>query len=137
VRSLFRFLTLPMPARRLVAWTAALQIAARAAVACAGLPRAVRLAQWLGARVPQVTDLASLAWALSASSRRVGGTCLTQALAARVMTARSADPSRLIVAVRPGRNAAGPEFHAWTELSGRTFPATVDRGSFTPLRVWN
>lgn len=122
---------------------AALQIGARLVLRTLGLPRAVRVAQWLRGpakaghyrRAEAAHDLRALRWALAASASRVGGTCLTQAVAALALSAPASGAARLVVGVRPGEGA--PEFHAWTEISGVSLPATPGRTSFAQMIVWS
>jgi hypothetical protein len=125
----------------LLVHAAALQLAARFAVRVVGLSGAVRLAQIISARSTGVDDLTSLQWALASSARRIGGTCLTQALAARALGASSSREARLVIGVRRGPSAVkgpvAPEFHAWTEIAGVVLPATPDMASFTPVTRWS
>lgn len=114
---------------------AALQIGARLVLRTLGLSRAVCLAQGIGARSTCARDLPTLGWALAAAAPRVGGTCLTQALAARALGASASRAARLVIGVRPGEGA--PEFHAWTEISGVSLPATPGRTSFAQMIVWS
>ncbi len=114
---------------------AALQIGARLALRTCGLPLAVQLAQRIAARSTRARDLRTLGWALAASADHVGGTCLTQALAALALGASASRAARLVIGVRPG--AGAPEFHAWTEVSGVSLPATPGRTSFARMIVWS
>ncbi|MCC7417788.1 MAG: lasso peptide biosynthesis B2 protein [Acidobacteria bacterium] len=137
-----RLLALPGARRRLVLSAAAVQLGARAALAAFGLPAAVRLARWLGARSSEAPGVPALAWALSASASRVRGTCLTQALAALALGGPTAAHARLIVGVKrvpdAARRIAGTlEFHAWIEIDGTSLPPTGDAGSFAQLMVWS
>ena len=115
--------------------SAALQIFALVALRLFRLPFSVTLAQAMGARTPAVSDLRVLEWALAASAARIGGTCLTQALAARALGASTSSPARLVIGVR--RTGGVPEFHAWAEIADAVFPATSDRASFAPVKVWS
>lgn len=116
---------------------AALQIGARAALAGVGVAGAVSIATWLGARFRRRRpfDAESLRWALEASAARTGGTCLTQALAARVLWGWSGGAARLVIGAR--RGPAIPEFHAWVEIDQVSVPKTPEATAFVPLAVWS
>ena len=135
MKTLVHFARLTPRARRTVAAAAVLQVGARMTLAMFGLSATVRIATWLPGRSPRQIDVLQLRWALAASAARVGGTCLTQAIAARAMGARGSASSRLVIGMRPG--AAAPEFHAWTEIADVTLPTTLDAETFTRMRVWN
>lgn len=83
-----------------------------------------------------------IAWAVMTASRRLplASTCLTQALAARVMLARRALPAQIVIGVAraPEGNL---EAHAWLEYGGRVLVGGPDVSRFTPLtkaneKVW-
>lgn len=135
MRTLSRFRALSHRTRVLLLTAAALQIGARLVLAVRGLPQAVRLAQRIGARTVRPRDLPTLVWALGASAPRVGGTCLTQALAALALGASASRSLRLVIGVRPG--AGVPEFHAWAEIEGVMFPATPGLTSFERVTTWS
>lgn len=96
-----RFWALPRRARGVLLLAAALQIGARGALAVASVPRVIAAATRLGAAFSwRGVDAAALQWALAAAAARTGGTCLTQAIAARVISGGSARRSRLVIGVR-------------------------------------
>ncbi len=135
MRLVTRFFRLAMPARALVTIAALLQICAHVALRTTRLPRVDRLARILSHLVSwQRLDPARIAWAVAASSSHVGGTCLTQALAARVLCGWAGLPSRLVIGVR--QRTGVPEFHAWLESAGRHHPADVGGPPFTALATW-
>ena len=135
MRTIDRWLSLPRSARRLLIAAAALQILARAAIAICGLRRTVRAARAIRLTRRPACDPAALEWALAASARRVGGTCLTQALAASVLAASRARATALVIGVRPG--AGVPEFHAWIEIDGVPLPSAPAAPPFSRLVVWS
>jgi transglutaminase superfamily protein len=128
-------LSLPRSARRLLLAAAALQILARAAIAVCGLRRTVGAARSLRPTQRRACDPATLEWALAASARRVGGTCLTQALAASVLAGSRARATALVIGVRPG--AGVPEFHAWIEIDSVPIPSIPAAPPFSRLVVWS
>lgn len=150
---MIRFWRLSRERRVLVVAAALLQLVARAALMVAGLPRAVRAASYvssvasvfrrtIGPSKAGPHRLENIRWALAVSAARVGGTCLTQAIAARVLIDM---PSQLIVGVRttedaratrPSAPRSSREFHAWLEAEGLCVPATPVAG-YTPLRSWS
>jgi hypothetical protein len=116
-----RFLRLPVRAQALLVIAVGLQMAARVLLRVTTVPRLDRAALALGGHLRLRPDDAPLVvWAIAASSPRAGGTCLTQALAARALLAASGCESRLILGVRPA--LPRPEFHAWTESPVATIP---------------
>lgn len=114
---------------------AALQVGSRAMVRLWGLPRAVRMARWISERSQRGRNLATVGWALAVSAPRIGGTCLTQAVAALALAGSASRQARLVIGVRPAPGAL--EFHAWTEIAGVTFPPTADAASFALVTVWS
>jgi hypothetical protein len=130
-----RFARLTREERALVITAALLQVGAHLLLRVWDLRRVDRLAVWLGGRRARTASGELLAWALQASAPRVGGTCLTQALAARVLLGWSRQPSALVIGARAGHEAL--EFHAWTESARMVLPG-ADRGpSFTRLVTWS
>ena len=133
---LVRFRALPRQTRGLLCLSAAFQIVARAALNVASVSRVVAAATWLGATLRcRRIDTETLRWALAATAARTGGTCLTQAIAARIFCGWAMPGSVLIIGVRhvPGATA----FHAWTEIDGLCIPRAADAESFVPLLVWS
>lgn len=146
-----RFRALPPETQLLLLLAALLQAGARAALAIASVPRVVSITTRLGAAfTSRQIEVAALPWVLAASSARVGGSCLTQALAARVLYSWAARPSTLIIgarrlpapleAYRPPHASPGtpcPEFHAWTEVDGVPVTGAADALAFVPLTAWS
>jgi hypothetical protein len=133
-----KFLALSPERRTLVLAAAALQLAARFAIAAAGLPFAVNAAGRLATLfAPPHVALDTLAWALAASALRVRGTCLTQAIAALALRGRPTTPDAFVLGVRrSGRPGSIPEFHAWMEIEGVALPCTPGGESYVPMVVW-
>jgi len=114
---------LPRETRILLLLVAVLQIAARAALAVASISRVLSAATWVGAtpRYRRI-DVETLRWALAATASRTGGTCLTQAIAARVVCGWTVSRSILTIGVRrpmnphssadPTQPPAGPPYPA-------------------------
>lgn len=128
-----RFLRLDPRLRRLTAAAALLQIAARLMIAVGGIRAALgwtdRLSRTVG---PNAIDAAEAADALARAARNLPGTtCLTQALAARMLLGRCHPDARLVIGVR-GR-VPDPEFHAWLELPDRSIPSDPAGDPFLPL----
>lgn len=136
MRDLIGLARLPRDRRSLVAVALLLQIGARALVALLPLPRVVALSSRLGAaRRARPIDPDALRWALRAAAARAGGSCLTQALAARVLLAWSGRPCRLAIGVR--RQPGGPEFHAWADAAELAFPSNPDPAAYAEMAVWS
>jgi hypothetical protein len=74
-------------------------------------------------------------WAVRAASARVPrATCLTQALATRLMLERRGLPALLRIGV--GRSAEkGVEGHAWIECQGKIVIGEADPGRYTTLET--
>jgi hypothetical protein len=103
--TLRRFWALPRATRILLWRVAVVQIAARAALAVASVSDVVSAATWAGATLRgRRIDAETLRWALAATAGRTGGTCLTQAIAARVLCERAPSRSILIIGVRRPMN---------------------------------
>ena len=123
----------PVNRYALFAVAGALQIAVRVGLRLAGLPRVVAAARRTGRVFRAPMDDDSIAWALAASSSRVGGNCLTRAVAGRVLTEWAGSPAAVVVGVR--RQGAGLQFHAWLEPSCGGSPA--DAAGFLPVKAWS
>jgi hypothetical protein len=130
-----KFSCLPAAQRRLVLQAALLLGAIRLGLWL--LP--FRTLQRLLARLAQTptapleagaATIGDVVWAVAGVSRYVpGATCLTQALAARVLLARRGQQTQLRLGV--ARSAAGEfQAHAWVEWQGRV----VIGGADAPLR---
>ena len=136
VTQLVRFWALPRQTRVLLCLSVAFQIVARAALNVASVSRVVSAASWLGATLRcRRIDTETLRWALAAAAARTGGTCLTQAIAARIFCGWAIPRSVLIIGVR--RVPGAMDFHAWTEIDGLCVPRAADAESFVPLMVWS
>ena len=136
VRQLACLRALPRQARVLLCLSAAFQIGARASLKVASVSRVVSAATWLGAtsRCRRI-DTETLRWALAATAVRTGGTCLTQAIAARIFCSWAIHRSILIIGVRQVPGAM--DFHAWAEIDGVCIPRAPEAASFVPLKVWS
>jgi hypothetical protein len=144
----------------LVAAAALVQVVARVTVIVFGLRRAAASSSVVASAFRRTTagpaagpaeagpyKWDELRWALAASAARVSGTCLTQALAARVLLGWHGVPSRLVIGVRQSRlrlpalspsfggQAQPPEFHAWIESDEICIPAADP--AYTPLMAWS
>ena len=76
-----------------------------------------------------------IAWAVTRSARSVpGATCLTQALAARVLLERRGHPARVRVGITR-TESADLLAHAWVESEGRVVLGGADLGPYAPLAV--
>jgi hypothetical protein len=74
-----------------------------------------------------------IAWVVTRASRSVpGATCLTQALAAKVLLERRGYPARVRVGI--SRTGGAPLLaHAWVECEGRILLGGTDLARYTPL----
>jgi len=136
VAQLVRFWGLPRRTRTLLSLSAAFQILARAALDVASVSRVVSAATRLGGALRwRRVETDTLRWALAAAAARTGGTCLTQAIAARVFCGWGATRSTLVIGVRQAPGAM--DFHAWVEIDGLCVPHVADAVSFEPLMVWS
>lgn len=122
----------PVKRYALFAVAGALQVAVRAGLRLAGLPRVVAAARRTGRAVRVRLDAETIAWALAASSPRIGGSCLTRAVAGCVLREWAGAPAAVVVGVR--RQGARLQFHAWLEPRGGGSPA--DAAGFLPVKVW-
>lgn len=78
-----------------------------------------------------------VAWAVTVASRFVcGATCLTQALAARVLLARRGIPSALHLGVAKGE-ASSLEGHAWLEGEGAVLLGDGDLDRYAEVMAWH
>jgi hypothetical protein len=139
VQYIRKFLCLPAVQRHLVLQAALLLVAIRLGLGL--LP--FRTLQRLLARLGQgstasaqagAAAVGSIVWAVVGVSHYVpGATCLTQALAARVLLARYGQQTQLRLGVT--RSAAGQfQAHAWVEWQGRVVIGGSDAPlHFTPL----
>jgi transglutaminase superfamily protein len=133
-----QFLQLPPADRRLLVKAALMQAAIRAGLSC--LPyrklRALvdRLAQ-VRSRHPVAPQASPerVAWAVARAGRAVpGATCLTQALAAKVLLERRGHRVRVRIGI--GRGEGAPLLaHAWVESEGRILLGGTDLARYTPL----
>jgi hypothetical protein len=132
------FLRLPPADRRLLATATLLQAAIRLGLTLLPYRRLRGLVDHL-ARVSPRRHLAPpasperIAWAVTRASRSVpGATCLTQALAAKVLLERCGHPARVRVGI--DRAAGAPLLaHAWVECEGRIVLGGADLARYTPL----
>jgi len=133
-----KFLRLPPADRRLLVTAALLQAAIRLGLTLLPYRKLRGLVDRL-ARVSPHRHLAPpasperIAWAVTRASRAVpGATCLTQALAAKVLLERRGHPARVRVGI--GRAEGAPLLaHAWVECEGRIVLGGTDLTQYTPL----
>lgn len=79
---------------------------------------------------------ARVAWAVAAVSRRVGVTCLGQALVTQTMLELRSWSAIVRIGVR--RGAAGEfESHAWVECAGSILPGQPAAGAYAPLLAFH
>ncbi len=101
---LVRVWTLPRQTRMLLYLCATLQIIARAALNLVSVSHTVSAATWVGGRLKcRRIDAETLRWAIAATAARTGGSCLTQALAARVIGSANGN-APLVISVRRQMN---------------------------------
>jgi Transglutaminase-like superfamily len=84
-----------------------------------------------------IGSVAQCVWAVRASSRFVpGATCLTQALTAQALLARSGYESRLEIGVT--KDEAGRfRAHAWVVFAGAIVIGGAEADRYVPLTAWN
>jgi hypothetical protein len=134
-----RFLQLPARKRWLLIESAALLLLVRAALWLLPFEVLLRWTRRIGqsARPARDGDLPveTIVWAVRRASRLLpGATCLTQALAGRILLARAGHLGELRIGVRksPG---AGFEAHAWLEHGGQVVLGGLDDLSrYVPMR---
>jgi hypothetical protein len=134
-----RFLQLPARKRRLLIESAALLLLVRAALWLLPFEVLLRWTRRIGQserlRHDGDTPVDAIVWAVRRASRLIpGATCLTQALAGRILLARAGHLSELRIGVRknPG---TGFEAHAWLEHGGQVVLGGLDDLSrYVPMR---
>ncbi len=136
MRAIVRFAALASPEQRLVVSSVLLVGATRVGLTVLPFRRLEPILAKLAQAVPgySVADGAEekLAWSVAAVSRYIPhATCLTQALALKVLLARHGHPSevRIGVAKQDGQLKA----HAWLERNGRILIGESGLAPFTPL----
>lgn len=132
-----RFVRLSSADRRLLVTAALLLAAIRLGLTLLPYRKLSRLVDRL-ARVSPRRHLAPpasperIAWAVTWASRSApGATCLTQALAAKLLLERRGYPARVRVGIRT--DSARPLAHAWVESEGRIVLGGTDLTRYTPL----
>ena len=96
-----------------------------------------RFAQRDGGKPNSVTSARQYVWAVRAVSRHVpGATCLTQALAAHALLARSGHKSRIEIGVRKDEER-GFLAHAWVVCGDQIVIGGADAEGYIPLEAWN
>jgi len=133
-----QFLRLPPADRRLLVTAALLQATIRIGLSWLPYRKLRALLDRLARVRPRHPDapLASperVAWAVARAGRAVpGATCLTQALAAKVLLERRGHAARVRVGI--GRAEGAPLLaHAWVECEGRIMLGGTDLARYTPL----
>lgn len=102
------------------------------------LPFAVvrRIALRAGGKSTAAHPVNHLVWAVKAICRRLpGATCLTQAMAAQVLLARSGHHSRLQIGVAKDEQY-GFQAHAWLITDGRILIGESEADRYTPIAAW-
>jgi hypothetical protein len=102
------------------------------------LPFAVvqRMALRSGRKSTTAQPANHLVWAVKAIGRRLpGATCLTQALAAQALLARSDHQSRLQIGVAKDERR-GFQAHAWLISGGRIVIGESEADGYTSLVAW-
>jgi hypothetical protein len=132
-----RFLALSRSDRRLLLRAALLLAAARLGVVLLRLERLRRLAGRVKesrARpgVPDPAYPARVGWAVTAAGRRLGATCLAQALVAQHLLHRRGHAADLRIGFAR-RGGPGLEGHAWVESGGIVIVGQTDLSRYTPL----
>jgi hypothetical protein len=128
-----RFVALPPTRRRLLARAALAVAASRVAVSVLPFRWVRRLAARPRLRAGEPRASADdLAWSVAAAGRRLGSTCLTEALALQALLVREGHDAtlRFGVAKTPGGTI---EAHAWLECSGRVLIGGPESARFAPL----
>jgi hypothetical protein len=131
-----KFLRLPPADRRLLVTAALVQAAIRLGLALLPYRKLRGLVDRLALTSPQPAPPVSperIAQAVTRASRAVpGATCLTQALAAKVLLERRGYPARVRVGI--SRTGGAPLLaHAWVESEGRILLGGTDLARYTPL----
>jgi hypothetical protein len=136
--ALFKFFRLQAPDRRMITEAAAAVITIRVALWLVEFGRLRAALDRLAALLEVAASTASapverVTWAVSAVSARVPrATCLTQALAARLMLERRRVPATLRIGV--ARTAEySVEAHAWLECDGHIVIGEAEPGRYTAL----
>ncbi len=102
-----------------------------ARVVLRGVERTVR--RWPVVPDPTVGAIRRAVWAVLVASRRVpGASCLTQALAAKLMLARCGVPSQLRIGVARGEQG-NFQAHAWLEAVGQVVIGDVGLERYATL----
>jgi hypothetical protein len=131
-----RLAKLDWPERRLVLRALLLVIAVRAGLCL--LP--FRMMRRLGARVNRASSSMPVGrhiWAIRAVSRLVpGATCLTQALAAQVLLARSGHDSQIQIGVHTGEDRRF-RAHAWLVCQNEIVLGAAEAQRYVPLADWH
>ena len=132
-----RFARLPPAERRLV--VAAVLVLASVRLGLTLLPFTAldRLLRWLGRPRPgRAVTSERIAWAVGVTAAHVPrATCLSRALAARVLLGRRGIPAIVRIGVaREGH--AGLASHAWVEHEGRVLLGDGHLDRYTPFITW-
>lgn len=125
---------MPTADKVLVIRAAAWLVVVRIALWALPFARVRALMDRAGARRSSASALAPgrVAWAVETSARSIPkATCLTQALAAKMLLERGGEHPELKLGV--AKDAATFEAHAWLELYGRPILGDVELGRYAPL----
>lgn len=135
MRRLKRFLELSGAERRMLMRVGGVVAATRAALWMVPAHMARRVAAQAAAGA--VGSVEQLVWAVRVVSRYLpGATCLTQALAAQALLARSGFPSKVEIGVArdEGRRIRA---HAWVVCYGQVVLGGPQASQYNSLTVWN
>jgi hypothetical protein len=139
MRRLRQFLRLPPADRRLLATAALLQAAIRVGLNLTPYRRVRAVVDRLTSPSPRNPSAPPasperIAWAVARTASVIPRTsCLTQALAAKVLLERRGHRARVRVGVNRTEGAALLLAHAWVECDGRVVLGGTDLGRYTPL----
>ena len=130
------FLRLPATDRRLACRAAVWLAAARIALWTLPFARVQRLADGAGARRRRAPSPAPgrVAWAVETTAKSIPkASCLTQALAAKIMLERGGATPHLRIGVTTDRDEF--EAHAWLELDGRPLVGDIELDRYARLEA--
>lgn len=132
-----RLAALPPSERRLLLTSAWWVAGVRLALSTVPTQMLLRGVEWVvhryAPRGPRRVEADRIRWGVEVVSRRIpAATCLTQALAARVLLARHGYPSELRIGVArdPGGRVRA---HAWVECEGRIVVGGPSTEAFQPF----
>jgi Transglutaminase-like superfamily len=136
MRGLKRFIQLSPEKRPLLLKTVLIVGAVRIGLWLLPFGALQRLAERAGKKSGAPHPVQRLIWAVKAASRRIpGATCLTQALAAQVLLARSGHDSSIHFGVAKD-DQRGFEAHAWLTAGGQILIGGSEADRYAALAAW-